>query len=191
MRKPASGPQRPSNAYVCALRRLALRDHSERELLGVLCRNGFGEDEIATVIDRLRRERLVDDARFARRHAALRIGARGVGRNRVRSELRRRGVPPETVEAGLRDALHDVSEADALDVVARRYWKSHARIVADVRFRRLFAFLLRRGFAPALVSERLRSLWPEWRTALNDLDAASLIVADSSEESASGTTRED
>jgi regulatory protein len=168
--KPRSGGVQPTNAFAYALRRLALRDHSERELVGALSRKTFTPEEIGLVIERLRRERLLDDSRYATRHASARIGGRGMGRNRVRAELQRRGIARDTVEAGIAEALRDVSEAESLDAVARRYWGQHARISPDARFRRLFAFLLRRGFAAALVSQRLRGLWPEWKQALDDLE---------------------
>lgn len=188
--KPASSDERSRSALTLALRRLGLRDHSECELQRLLARGGFDADEITTVLDRLRRERLLDDARYARRHAALRIGSRGMGRNRVRAELRRRGVNRETVESGITAALVDVSETEALDSTARSYWRRHARVAVDARRRRLFAFLLRRGFASGLITERLRSLWPEWKGALDELEMTSLSINPTPDEDDPGRPHE-
>jgi hypothetical protein len=74
------------------------------------------------------------------------------------------------VEAGLRRAAAEVDEAVVLDGVARRYWKAHARVEPERRLPRLWAFLLRRGFPPGLVRDRLRALWPRWSDALEGLE---------------------
>jgi SOS response regulatory protein OraA/RecX len=67
------------------------------------------------------------------------------------------------------EALQDVSETDALESLARRYWRQHARDEPLQRIRKLWAFLLRRGFPGGLVQERLGKLWPRWREGLEDL----------------------
>jgi hypothetical protein len=65
-----------------------------------------------------------------------------------------------------------VDEREVLDGLARRYWRQHARVEPARRLPRLWAFLLRRGFAPALVNERLSALWPRWKDALEGLEPA-------------------
>ena len=59
-----------------------------------------------------------------------------------------------------------------LDGLARRYWRQHAGVEPARRLPRLWAFLLRRGFAPGLVHERLAALWPRWKDALEGLEPA-------------------
>jgi hypothetical protein len=53
-----------------------------------------------------------------------------------------------------------IDERGVLDRVARAYWRSHGRDEPPRRLRKLWVFLLRRGFPPALVRERLGALWP-------------------------------
>jgi regulatory protein len=157
---------------VRALARLARRDHSEHELRRVLVRDGYAPEVIDDTIARLKRERYLDDAGFAARLARSRLTHSGVGRHRVRQELRRKGVKRTVVEAGLRDALVEVSEAPAIDALARRYWKSRDKDDPGQRVRKLWALLLRRGFPADLVSARLRALWPRWSDALDGLEPA-------------------
>jgi hypothetical protein len=66
--------------------------------------------------------------------------------------------------------LREVDEKALLDGLARRYWRSHARVEPAKRLPRLWAFLVRRGFAAGLVHERLRTLWPRWSDALEGLE---------------------
>jgi SOS response regulatory protein OraA/RecX len=75
-------------------------------------------------------------------------------------------------ENGLQSALREVDENAVLDALARRYWRQHARTAPERRLPRLWAFLLRRGFAAGLVHERLSALWPRWADALAGLEPA-------------------
>jgi regulatory protein len=174
-----AAPAGPSpSAYQRALRRLARRDHSEAELRRALAARGHSEAEIDEALARLRAQRYVDDETFAERFARSRLSHHGQGRGRIRQGLRQRGVGREQMEAGLTAALHDVSEDEVLDRTARRYWRQHTRVEPGRRLPRLWAFLLRRGFAPGQVNRRLRALWPRWSDALEGLEPAELDADD-------------
>jgi regulatory protein len=160
-----------AQARARALARLARRDHSEQEIRRALRRDGFAADVIDAVVDRLRAERALDDAGYAARFARSRLAHHGLGRRRVQAALTQKGVARATIDAGLSAALAEVSEEDTLDTVARRYWRTHTRDEPARRLRKLWAFLCRRGFPPALVRERLSALWPRWHDALDGLEA--------------------
>jgi len=159
----------PTLARQRALRRLARRDHSEAELRHALLRTGFAAPVVAATLERLRAEKYLDDEGFATRFARSRVADHGLGQNRVRQALRARGVSRGIIDKGVAEALKDVSEVEALDVLARRYWRQHERDEPVPRIRKLWVFLLRRGFAAGLVRERLSALWPRWREELEDL----------------------
>jgi SOS response regulatory protein OraA/RecX len=125
---------------------------------------------VDAAVRRLRREGYLDDTGFAARYARSRIAGQRLGRHRVRAALGARGVARAAVENGLAQALGDVSEADALDAAARRFWRARSREQPPVRLRKLWSFLLRRGFPAALVTERLKALWPRYRDALEGLE---------------------
>jgi regulatory protein len=163
-------PRAPVTAYGRALRRLAVRDRSERELERDLLRRGHEADEVASALRRLRSERYLDDRRFAEQFARSRMAGQGLGRLRVGQALRERGVERKTAEAGLRAALQEVPEGEVLDSLARRYWTQHRDDAPETRLRKLWAFLLRRGFPAGLVNHRLRALWPRHRDALEGLE---------------------
>jgi regulatory protein len=172
MPRRAAAPPPPPTAYQRALRRLARRDHSVAELRRALLGRGHEREEVEATIERLRRERYVDDTGFAERFARSRLANQGQGRLRIRQDLRRRGVDRRTVEAGIAGALREVDEKSVVDALARRYWRQHAGVAPTRRLPRLWAFLVRRGFAPGLVRERLSRLWPKWRDALEGLEPA-------------------
>jgi regulatory protein len=165
-------PQPETTAYARALRRLARRDHSEVELTRALRERGHSAEEIDSALERLRGQRYLDDAGFAERFARGRLQAQRVGRHRIRQGLRQRGVDRNVAEEGLRQALADVPEREALEAAARAYWRTHGRDEPALRIRKLWAFLLRRGFPADLVGDRLRALWPRHGSALEDLTPA-------------------
>ena len=159
----------PRLARQRALRRLARREHSEAELRVGLVRDGFPARVVDATLDRLRSEKYLDDAGFAERFARSRVAHHGLGRHRVSQALRARGVSRAIIETGVAEALRDVSEAEALEDAARRYWRNHGRDEPVQRIRKLWAFLLRRGFPAGLTRDRLAALWPRWREGLEDL----------------------
>ena len=162
----------PPTAYRRAILRLARRDHTAAELRRALVERGHEAEEVEAAIERLLRERYLDDKGYAERFARSRLANHGLGRLRIRQALRQRGVGRGEMEAGIRRATAEVDEKAVLDDVARRYWKQHARVEPERRLPRLWAFLLRRGFPPGLVRERLAALWPRWSDALEGLEPA-------------------
>ena len=124
------------------------------------------------VIVKLTAERYLDDAGYAARVARTRLRIDGLGRNRIRQDLRFRGVSKEEAEGGLAEALTEVPEAESLDRVAQRYWRNRVSQEPRERLRKLWAYLVRRGFPSDLVRARLAELWPAWRDALDGLEAA-------------------
>jgi len=169
-RRAAATP--PPTAYRRALLCLARRDHSVGELRRALLDRGHAPEEVEAALDRLRRERYLDDAGFAERFARRRMANQGHGRLRVRQDLRVRGVDRGTSEAGIAGALREVDERAVVDGLARRYWRQLAGVEPPRRLPRLWAFLVRRGFAHGLVRERLSALWPRWKDALEGLEPA-------------------
>jgi regulatory protein len=168
----------PPTAYRRAVLRLARRDHTAAELRRALAEKGHDGGEIDAAIERLRREKYLDDRGYAERFARSRMAHQGIGRARIRHGLRQRGVGRAEAEEGLRAALAEVDEHTVVDTLARRYWKQHARVAPGRRLPRLWAFLVRRGFAAGLVQQRLAALWPRWSDALEGLDPVDDAPAD-------------
>ena len=160
----------PPTAYRRAVLRLARRDQTAAELRRALGEKGHDAEEIEAAIERLRREKVLDDRGYAERFARSRMAHQGIGRARIRQGLRQRGVARAEAEDGLAAALGEVDEHAVVDSLARRYWKQHVRVEPERRLPRLWAFLVRRGFSPALVRDRLATLWPRWSDALEGLD---------------------
>jgi regulatory protein len=139
--EPADADERTVRTAALAL--LAGRDFGRDELARRLARRGYAPAVVATVVEGLVTERLLDESRFVEQFIRQHAG-RGHGPVRIRAELRERGVPEAEVEAGLESAGEDW-EAVARDTRRRRFGVSPP---GDYRERaRQARFLQYRGFS--------------------------------------------
>jgi regulatory protein len=136
------------SAYEQSLRLLEFRARSAVELRRALVRRGTPVDEVDAAIEKLREQKLLDDDDFARQFARTKVLGAGASRRRIVQELGRKGIPREVADR----AIEDLHEQDGLDPgasihrVAKKKWRSLAKLDDSTRRRRLYAFLARRGY---------------------------------------------
>lgn len=87
-------------ARVAALDALARRDLAAEDLRRKLTEKGYDSGIVAALIEALRAEKLIDDARYVENFVAYHA-ARGQGPVRVRLALRQKGLEGDLVEACL------------------------------------------------------------------------------------------
>ncbi len=151
----------PHLARDVALSALARKERCEREISAVLVRKGISMDIAEQTIAWLRERGYVDDRRFAAAYAKDRQKA-GWGRQRIVSELLRRGIARDIV-AG--DAWHELSndlgtdgERQQLEQLVRRRFSNQLRDDPEVARRRIIGFLTRRGHDWDSIASVLRSV---------------------------------
>ena len=137
-----------AKAYEYALNLLSARAYSVRDLERKLSRKDFDPDEIAAAIDRLVTARLLDDARFAREYARQKLTTGGSSARRVQQDLIRKGISAEHNRSAIDEVMEqeDVDVSKSIDAAARKKVASMGNLADDVKRRRLFGFLARRGF---------------------------------------------
>ena len=143
--------------FDCALRVLALRDHSEAELRRKLKEKGYREQGIEQSVARLKELGYLDDLRFARSFAsaALRNG-RGYG-PRLKLELTRRGIESRIVTQVLGEMDQEFSEKELLaDLMARRYPGFDPVAATDKEKRKVVGYLQRKGFSLSAIFAQLK-----------------------------------
>lgn len=140
-----------------ALRLLAYRQRSERELRDALRRRSLPDDVIAETIERLRGNGLVNDASFAHSYVETRGDVSPRGRRLLSAELAARGVG----RAEREQSIATVDEAEA----AYRAAQKRARTLTSAPYadfqRRLSDHLLRRGFGYDTARATVQRLWAE------------------------------
>jgi regulatory protein len=144
-------------AHDRALRLLARRPRSERELRDDMRRRRLPERTQAAVLQRLAEAGLIDDAAFAAAWVENRQAFRPRSATGLRAELRRKGIGRETVEAALGGHDEAAAAQKALERAARRWpnesWDEFRRRATD--------YLARRGFDYEIVTRVVRAAWRE------------------------------
>lgn len=153
---PDPGAARPDPAELAreiCLRRLAVRPCTRAELATLLRRRGIPDDTIAGVLDRYDEVGIIDDEAFARAWVTSRHHGRGLARQALAGELRRKGVDRSAVADALTELDPATELATARALVARRLDAAMAGR-PDTVFRRLVGMLARKGY-PADVAVRV------------------------------------
>jgi regulatory protein len=134
-----------------ALNFLGYRARSEKEVRDRLRRYGHGEETVEGVVVRLEELGYLDDEDFAR--LVVREKARRYGPRRVSAELRRTGVDAELARGVVEEEFAGRSEIEqARSVAARRYNRGGS----DAEARRVYGFLVRRGYSAEVCAEVAR-----------------------------------
>lgn len=141
-----------------ALRFLAQRPRSEREIRRRLGEKGHAEAQIDGAIVRLGELGLVDDRAFAQYWIENRDVFSPRGPRALRAELAQKGVPREVVDVEL-EAGRD-EDADAYRAAEKRA-RALSRLDESAFRQRLGQFLLRRGFTWSAIEPAVDRHWRE------------------------------
>ena len=144
-----------------AVRLLAARALSARELGDRLARRGHAPREIVVVLDDLRSRGYLDDLTLAYNAASAMATRRSYGRARAAAELRRRGIAADTAAAAVQRAFADVDEDGLALVAVRRLGPVPRGPDGRRKMQRIARSLLRKGLSRSAVGRALRSLGGE------------------------------
>ena len=153
------------------------RSHSVHEMRQLLERRAEQESDVPPILDRLKQNGYLDDARFAAEFARFHARSRHQGRFRITRELRTRGVPDRHIEAAL-DAVF--AETDEPTMVRAHIQKKLAHIRGSLDQKKtasLYRSLLRAGFSGDSIREGLRAAKIEATTILEAAEAAQATEA--------------
>ncbi|WP_344105501.1 regulatory protein RecX [Myceligenerans crystallogenes] len=155
-----SGELSPEEAAVEAretvLRILTAAPRSRSELEQALARKGYPESVVVPILDRFDEVGLVDDAAYAGMIVRTRQGERGLARRAISAELRRRGIDEDTATAALGEIDPDDERAAGARLAAKLVARTQG-LDRQVRVRRAVGSLARKGYAPGLAFELVRT----------------------------------
>ena len=158
-----------------AVRALGRRAHTERELRLKLERRAAKESDVAATIERLRGLDYLDDERTAESYARSRKDLESLGRRRVLSDLRRRGVDQEPAERTVEETYREADELGLIrDYLKRRMGRRLDERIEDPKeVSKLYRALLRAGFSSGRIGEALRKIAAdsEWLDGLEEESA--------------------
>ncbi|GAB4484770.1 MAG: hypothetical protein OHK006_09690 [Thermodesulfovibrionales bacterium] len=138
-----------------ALRLLGYRGRSERELRGRLAQKGFGDDIISDVVDDLKDAGLLNDQALAVHLRRYALENKRLGFEGARRFLLERGIDRATADSVV--GFDEESEVRTIRTLAERRIKT-GRGMNPSSSKKLWAFFVRRGFAPSSIRKALRTL---------------------------------
>ena len=146
-----------SQARNIVLNQLNFMPRSRKELETALAKRHIEPDVAKSVLDRFEEIGMVDDAAYAELLIRSRCNTKRVSRSVLRQQLRQKGVNQEIIE----EALLVVSDADELrmatELVVRKA-RAMSRLEPEVRKRRLFGLLARKGYNTSIALRVIQDL---------------------------------
>lgn len=156
--EPPSDPEAVTRA-IC-LRQLTQRARSRAELAQTLARRGIPDDAATAVLDRFCEVGLIDDAALATAMAGAAHRERGLAGRAVAAKLRRRGIEADEVQRAV-GTIDRESERAQAERLARKRLAALGGVDRQVQTRRLVGLLARKGYAPGLAYEVVRTVMAE------------------------------
>ncbi|QNO16498.1 regulatory protein RecX [Alkalicella caledoniensis] len=140
-------------ALSMAYRYLSFKDRTEQELVKYLEKKEFTEVVIIEVIDKLKEYNYLNDQRYMQNFHRYQTQTKGYGPLRVQYNLQQKGISKDKYQE-----FEGQSESDYYTIALKIGLKK----LKDKRdldsLRKLYAFLLRRGYSPAVVSKVINTL---------------------------------
>lgn len=133
---------------------LKYRQRSEKEIIDRLKKKKFPEELINETIVFLREKKFIDDLAFSQAWIRERL-AHSIGPRRLKQELKSKGISEEIIENNLREAQESYSEAETVRELAASRFNRLKNVEPGAAKRRIYAYLLRRGFSPETVIDTI------------------------------------
>ncbi len=153
-------------AYQKALKLLNIRPRSEHEMRSRLQEYGFADEIIDPVIANLLEKNYLNDQQFAAEWIENRTTFRPRGKRLLRIELMKKHVDEEEIQT----ALAALPEEEQLVREAAKKYSNRLKGLDESTFKkRLYGFLVRRGFSYDDIKPILDEVWEE-NARLNSLE---------------------
>jgi len=147
--------------YDAAIKILMRRAHSVSEMKKALARRCEDEKLVKSVMERLKRENLLDDARYARQFIRYRTESRKQGQFRIARDLRARGVPDRHIETAMKDAAAESDPAALIRQRIERKLRTWRGEINERKVASLYRSLLGAGFPADLIRKELHRVTRE------------------------------
>ena len=136
------------SAFEYALALLAARSYTVRAMRRKLAQRSYPPAESDAAIERLVSSGLLDDRRYATEFARQQLLYGSSSPRRVEQQLTARGIAREVTRAAIDEVVADepIDTEKTLLHLVRKKLASMGELDDEVRRRRVFAFLARRGF---------------------------------------------
>ena len=141
---------------------------SRKELETTLAKRKIDADVANEVLDRFVEINVINDAEFAELLVRSRCNTKKVSRSVMRQQLRQKGVDQEIIEEALLAVTDDDELRMATELVEKKS-RAMNQLDPQVRKRRLFGLLARKGYGTAIALRVINDL------EADDFDGAEIV----------------
>lgn len=149
--------EQAKQAWAASLRLLAATPKTRKELERKLLDKNFPEEAVQTVLTELETRGLLSDAAYAKNLAIRLTQVKPSGRRKLSFEMKRHGVPAKVQQEILSEMTEEDEAARAKELASHK-WEQNAKLERDKRKKKVFDFLLRRGFDFQIARETIEGL---------------------------------
>ena len=132
-------------ALITSLRLLAASPKSGTELRKKLAAKGYSDTVVTRALKTLAAQGILDDSLYAKDLVTRLTQFKAAGKHRVAFELKRHGVPIKIQNELLGSITSDEEASRALEL-ARLKWTGWLKLDPQKRKKRLYDFLIRKGY---------------------------------------------
>jgi regulatory protein len=136
---------------------LKFRQRSEKEVYQRLKKKKFPEQAIKETVIFLKDKHFIDDNLFARAWIESRL-KKPLGIRKIREELRIKGIDEQIIDDNLNEVMQGYSEEGSVLKIAKEKLSKSRNIEPQKAKRRVYSYLLRRGFSPEIVIDVLNQI---------------------------------
>ena len=147
--------------YDAAIKILMRRAHSVHEMKKALARRCEDDKIVRGVVERLKRENLLDDARYAKQFTRLHTESRKQGEFRIARDLRARGIPDRHIETAIKDAAAGSDPASIIRQRIERKLRLYRGEIDERKLASLYRSLIGAGFPSDLIRKELHRITHE------------------------------
>jgi regulatory protein len=149
-------------------RLLALREHSIGELRVKLKRKSFASNMVRRVIQKYKKQGLLDDARFALAAAKNLLARRPCGRSFLSAYLQGKMIDRALAEQTVDAIMADVDESELARKALQSRWREFSHFELETARRKSYNYLVRRGFSYEAAKEAFEQLCNRQQEVIED-----------------------
>ena len=150
-----------AQVYDAAIKILMRRAHSVHEMKKALARRCEDDKIVRGVVERLKRENLLDDARYAKQFTRRRTESRKQGEFRIARDLRARGIPDRHIETAIKDAAAATDPGAIIRQRIERKLRLYRGEIDERKMASLYRSLIGAGFPSDLIRKELHRITHE------------------------------
>ncbi len=135
----------PEQALASLMRTCARAERCSSDALRSMRRWGLSDKDARGVLERLVRERFIDDGRYAEAYVREKMRFSGWGERKIRAALRMKSIAPNIIDRAMGQLVPEEDASRLEEVLRKKASKTTARDLYDLKAK-LVRFGMSRGF---------------------------------------------